>query len=183
MDSLQQFLTLDTRWTSKIVLPDDAKALRGLMIFLTHSCDSWFWIAGLGLAFFLGNGELRIEAIFWVFGIVILGALVLLIKAIIRRPRPEGEWGKIYRIADPHSFPSGHAARAMGLAILAIQTGSGWRIAGMLLWAVLVGISRIALKLHYLSDVVAGWLLGAVGGLLALQLYPWFTQYIKALLS
>ena len=102
---------------------------------------------------------------------------------LFRGPRPEGEWGKIYRIADPHSFPSGHAARAMMLAVLSMQTGSGWVIACFILWAVLVGLSRIALKLHYLLDVIAGWLLGIAGGLLALQLYPWFTQIIKALLN
>jgi len=90
--------------------------------------------------------------------------------------------GQIYRIADPHSFPSGHAARAMGLAVLAVQSGSAWVVAGFMFWAVLVGLSRITLKLHYLLDVVAGWLIGAAGGVLALQLYPWFSQTIKALL-
>jgi len=67
--------------------------------------------------------------------------------------------------------------------VLSMQTGSGWVIACFILWALLVGLSRIALKLHYLLDVVAGWLLGIAGGLLALQLYPWFTQIIKALLK
>jgi len=71
----------------------------------------------------------------------------------------------------------------MVLAVLSIQTSSGWVIAIFFLWAVLVGLSRITLKLHYLLDVIAGWLLGAAGGLLALQLYPWFTQIIKALLN
>jgi len=71
----------------------------------------------------------------------------------------------------------------MMLAVLSMQSGSGWVIAGFILWAVLVGLSRIVLKLHYLLDVFAGWLLGAAGGLLALQLYPWFTQIIKALLN
>jgi undecaprenyl-diphosphatase len=148
----------------------------------SQSCDSWYWLGGLGIVWLLADGEVRIRALFWAFSILVLAGLVLLIKALIRRPRPEGEWGKIYRIADPHSFPDGHAARAMGLAVLAVQSGSAWVVAGFMFWAVLVGLSRITLKLHYLLDVVAGWLIGAVGGALALQLYPWFSQTIKALL-
>ena len=52
----------------------------------------------------------------WRSGILILAALVLAIKFLVRRQRPEGEWGAIYRNTDPHSFPSGHAARAVLLA-------------------------------------------------------------------
>ncbi len=40
------------------------------------------------------------------------------IKFTIKRSRPEGEWGAIYRNSDPHSFPSGHATRAIMLAVL-----------------------------------------------------------------
>jgi membrane-associated phospholipid phosphatase len=53
-------------------------------------------------------------------GLVIMAAAVILLKFSIRRPRPEGEWGQIYRITDPHSFPSGHAARSATLAVMAI---------------------------------------------------------------
>lgn len=183
MDLLAQVLTVDTKWTAKLVHSANANLLQLLMKLLSHTCDSWFWLIGIGLAWLLGEGELRLQAVFWAFAILGMAGVVLLIKALIRRQRPEGEWGKIYRIADPHSFPSGHAARAMMLAVLSMQSGSGWVIAGFFLWAVLVGLSRIVLKLHYLLDVIAGWLLGIAGGLLALQLYPWFTQIIKALLN
>mgnify|MGYP001301191959 FL=1 len=183
LDLLAHLLTVDTKWTSRLVLSADAKLLQSVMKFISHSCDSWYWLIGLGLVWLLGEPEMRLQAAFWACAILGMAGVVFLIKALFHRPRPEGEWGKIYRIADPHSFPSGHAARAMMLAVLSMQTGSGWVIAGFILWALLVGLSRIALKLHYLLDVVAGWLLGIAGGLLALQLYPWFTQIIKALLN
>ena len=51
-----------------------------------------------------------------------LAALVLVLKFLIRRRRPEGEWGGIYRQTDPHSFPSGHAARSVLIAVLAVAT-------------------------------------------------------------
>ena len=183
LDLLAHLLTVDTKWTSRLVLSADAKLLQSVTKFISHSCDSWYWLIGLGLVWLLGEPEMRLQAAFWACAILGMAGVVFLIKALFHRPRPEGEWGKIYRIADPHSFPSGHAARAMMLAVLSMQTGSGWVIACFILWALLVGLSRIALKLHYLLDVVAGWLLGIAGGLLALQLYPWFTQIIKALLN
>ena len=183
LDLLAHLLTVDTKWTSRLVLSADAKLLQSVTKFISHSCDSWYWLIGLGLIWLIGESEMRLQAAFWACAILGMAGVVFLIKALFHRPRPEGEWGKIYRIADPHSFPSGHAARAMMLAVLSMQTGSGWVIAGFILWALLVGLSRIALKLHYLLDVVAGWLLGIAGGLLALQLYPWFTQIIKALLN
>jgi len=181
LDLLAHLLTVDTKWTSRLVLSADAKLLQSVTKFISYSCDSWYWLIGLGLIWLLGESEMRFQAAFWACAILGMAGVVFLIKALFHRPRPEGEWGKIYRIADPHSFPSGHAARAMMLAVLSMQTGSGWVIACFILWAILVGLSRIALKLHYLLDVIAGWLLGIAGGLLALQLYPWFTQIIKAL--
>jgi len=183
LDLLAHVLIVDTKWTSRLVLSADARLLQNLMKFISHSCDSWYWLIGLGLIGLLGESKMRLLAAFWACAILAMAGVVFLIKMLFRRPRPEGEWGKIYRIADPHSFPSGHAARAMMLAVLSIQTSSSWVIAIFILWAVLVGLSRIALKLHYLLDVIAGWLLGVTGGLLALQLYPWFTQIIKALLN
>ena len=58
--------------------------------------------------------------------IVGLAVLVMAIKFTIRRRRPDGEWGGLYRSTDPHSFPSGHAARAVLIAVLAIGLGPAW---------------------------------------------------------
>ena len=62
------------------------------------------------------------------FGILGLAGVVLAIKFLVRRERPQGEWGGIYRNTDPHSFPSGHAARAFLIAVVASALGS--RLAG-----------------------------------------------------
>jgi undecaprenyl-diphosphatase len=89
---------------------------------------------------------------------------VLTIKFTIRRRRPEGKWGAIYRSTDPHSFPSGHAARVFLIGVLAIGLGPGWLAILLCIWAPLVALSRVAMGLHYLSDVVAGAVLGAIAG-------------------
>jgi undecaprenyl-diphosphatase len=99
-------------------------------------------------------------------GIALTAAIVFIIKLLVRRQRPAGEWGEFYRKTDPHSFPSGHAARATLLAIIAIGSGSPWFALTLCLWAPLVILARVAMGVHYLSDVLAGALLGVALGIL-----------------
>jgi len=101
--------------------------------------------------------------------IIALAVVVLAVKFTIRRRRPEGEWGGLYRKTDPHSFPSGHAARVVLISILAIGLGPWWLALILCLWAPLVALARVAMGVHYLSDILAGFLLGAVAGIIALQ--------------
>jgi undecaprenyl-diphosphatase len=95
----------------------------------------------------------------------------MVIKFTIRRQRPEGEWGAIYRSTDPHSFPSGHAARAVMLAVVAMGTGPAWFAALLVVWAPLVCLARVAMGVHYLSDILAGMLLGLVLGGITLWIF------------
>jgi undecaprenyl-diphosphatase len=105
-------------------------------------------------------------------GISLLAAMVLLIKFRIKRKRPEGEWGRVYRASDPHSFPSGHAARAFLLATIASGLGPSSLATILWIWAPLVALARVAMGVHYLSDIVAGALFGIIIALIGLQLYP-----------
>ena len=105
-------------------------------------------------------------------GILVLAVLVLAVKFSVRRRRPTGEWGAIYRNTDPHSFPSGHAARATLLAVMALGLGPVWFAGLVLVWVPLVSLARIAMGLHYLSDVLAGMVLGVMIGLVILQISP-----------
>jgi undecaprenyl-diphosphatase len=93
-------------------------------------------------------------------GFVISVVATSIIKFGVRRRRPEGEWGAIYRKTDPHSFPSGHASRTITMTLVVFA--GGWPLIGaaLLLWTVFVGVSRIILGVHYLYDVLAGYLLG-----------------------
>jgi undecaprenyl-diphosphatase len=108
-------------------------------------------------------------------GTVGLALVVLAIKFTIRRRRPEGDWGAIYRNTDPHSFPSGHAARAAMLAVIALAIGPLWLGLLLVVWGLLVCLARVWMGVHYLSDIIAGILLGILAGLLVLQLAPWLT--------
>lgn len=156
-----------------LLVPEQKKFLSVVLKFFAHSGDSWFWLAGLFLIWLLSEGEWRKRAVFLGVGLVFMAIAVIILKFSIRRPRPEGEWGQIYRITDPHSFPSGHAARSAALAVLGLATGPTWFGILLALWAPWVGLSRVALGVHYLLDVVAGWFIGIIMGLMALLFEPW----------
>ncbi len=143
--------------------------LRNLAVFFAHSGDSWFWLVGLAAVGLFGGSYWRWRALVLGASILVTAAVVLLVKFTIRRRRPEGEWGGFYRATDPHSFPSGHAARAILLAVLALGLGPAWFGLLLLVWAPLVSLARAAMGVHYLSDVVAGAVFGLLMGLLILQ--------------
>jgi membrane-associated phospholipid phosphatase len=169
--SLTRLLELDARLSARMRVAERPGLLRTLCAFLAHSGDSWFWGAGLALLWWLGNSFWRPWALTVLLSIIALAAIVLAIKFTIRRRRPEGDWGSMYRTTDPHSFPSGHAARAILIAVLAIGLGPGWLAAILCIWAPLVALARVAMGVHYLSDVVAGFAVGIVAGVIALQIH------------
>lgn len=162
--SLARLLSLDAALSQKIQDAGKPAAWRRLAAVLAHSGDSWFWLLGLAVVWLLGDGFWKRWAVVLGAGIVLTAILVLAIKFAVRRQRPSGEWGEIYRKTDPHSFPSGHAARAVMLALLGSGLGPGWVAAPLFAWAPLVGLARVALGVHYLLDVLAGMVIGGVMG-------------------
>jgi undecaprenyl-diphosphatase len=162
---LQKLLELDALYSRRLSIAERPGFLRSLAAILAHSGDSWFWLAGLAALWWLGSDYWKTRAVVLVAGIVLTAVLVLLVKFTVRRRRPEGEWGAIYRTTDPHSFPSGHAARATMLAVVALGLGPAWLGILLLIWAPLVILARVAMGVHYLSDVIAGAAFGVVMGL------------------
>ncbi|HOM67498.1 MAG: phosphatase PAP2 family protein [Brevefilum fermentans] len=175
----RQLLKLDSKISKSLHINEQQKSLVLVLKIFAHSGDSWLWLAALVIAWIFSADEWRQRLFFIAFGLVIMAAIVVLLKFTIRRPRPEGEWGQIYRITDPHSFPSGHAARSATLAVLAIAFGPPWFAILVVLWAPWVGISRVALGVHYFLDVVAGWVIGVIMGILAIALQPLAMQIFQ----
>lgn len=167
--SRSKLLDWDARLSARLRVAEKPGLLRRLAILFGHSGDSWFWLAGLLLLAWRGDSQWRGWALIFILAILATATVVMAIKFSVRRQRPEGEWGQLYRRADPHSFPSGHAARALMLAVLAVGYGPGWFAAILFFWAPLVGLARVATGLHYVSDILAGWALGFVVGLAFIQ--------------
>jgi membrane-associated phospholipid phosphatase len=180
--NLTSLLKLDARLSDQLRVAEKPGALRSVAIFFAHSGDSWFWGAALIILWWLGNSFWKQWAIIELVGISVLAVLVMSLKFIIRRRRPEGEWGSIYRNTDPHSFPSGHAARAFMIAMVAAVLGPGWAALAFWIWAPLVSLARVAMGVHYVSDILAGFLFGILMGWIVLQIHQpflmWLTTFI-----
>lgn len=176
---MEKWLEQDAQLSARLRI-EDPGLLRRLAIFFGHSGDSWFWGLGLLLLIWLANPSWKYIAWALLLGIALTAVVVLIIKFSVRRSRPAGEWGQIYRKADPHSFPSGHAARAAMLAVLGLALGPAWFGALLLVWAPLVGLARVATGLHFVSDVLVGWLLGILMGWVTLQVLalPWVASLL-----
>jgi len=116
-----------------------------------------------------------------VLSVALTAASAPMVKLVVGRARPE--WAVPLTSMDGLSFPSGHAAGAgLGVATAVLLThmtvtrrGRRRLLDGLwLLLGLLIGLDRILLGVHYLSDVVAGWALGAsLPLLLAAVLVPW----------
>jgi len=152
---LDKLLALDHAWSARLTLRR-AGLLRGALQLIAHTGDSWVWLgAGLGL-WALNQPELALRDELTVLTLIVL---IAALKFAFRRRRPTGQRGKLYLELDAHSFPSGHAARAAALAITfgALNPALG---IGLGIWAVLVSLARVALGIHYLSDVTFGAAVG-----------------------
>ena len=157
-------IEFDLRITQKLRIAEQKGLFRTLSVFLAHSGDSWFWLAALAMMWVLGNQYWKYRALVLFIAIVFTALVVFVVKKIFRRKRPEGEWGQFYRLTDPHSFPSGHTVRAVMLAVIMLGLGPLWLGLVLLVWAPLVGLARIAMGVHYLTDVLAGAIVGLIVG-------------------
>ena len=167
-----RFLAWDLRISTRLQMAVTARLMRRAAIFFAHSGDSWFWFAGLGVVWLFAGEAWKLRALVLSGGILVTAVLVMTLKFTIRRQRPEGDWGTIYRKTDPHSFPSGHAARAFLLPVLATGVGPAWFAILLWIWAPLVALARVVMGVHYVSDILAGGALGVLMGLLILQFVP-----------
>jgi membrane-associated phospholipid phosphatase len=115
----------------------------------------------------------RREALAW--GAVGLGAAILpeVVKAVVARVRP-ALWPWLIPTSG-YSFPSGHAVAGAALYPFLgwlVLRRSGHGLAGYLLGlavGVLIGLGRLYAGVHWPSDVVAGWTMGAALSLGAIR--------------
>ncbi|AFI05441.1 phosphatase PAP2 family protein [Helicobacter cetorum] len=116
--------------------------------------------------------------VWFVLSIVVAEAVLKFLKHLIARPRPNpDEW-----LSSPHgfSFPSGHSLSSAifyGLIILLLPHFISHKkirntlIYSLLFFILLMGLARIYLGVHYPSDVLGGFCLGALGACFSVGIY------------
>jgi len=144
--------------------------IRFWMLTATRMGDGWLWYS-LGVLL-LAFGGSRGYAAFGASGAAaILGILVFkALKRLSHRPRPcqfqPHCWAKVLP-PDQFSFPSGHTMTAFSIALVVSYFYPG--LEGPLYFlAASIGLSRIVLGMHFLSDVLAGAVLGSALGIAAI---------------
>lgn len=112
-----------------------------------------------------------------------IGALLtnLWLKVWVARPRPYSQEGSIFHelwltvgqnMESDKSFPSGHTTAAFGAMVPVFLVGDKKKSWTALIFAVLMGIARIYLVVHYPTDVVGGILVGTAAGVVGALAAP-----------
>lgn len=123
-------------------------------------------------------------------GMLVLGAIVLVLllsnlisasffKPVFQRYRPSHhpDYKDLVNIINDfrggdYGFISGHATNSFGLAFFfSLLFKNRFVTISMMLWAVINSYSRVYLGVHFISDIVAGFIMGTLIGLLVYEIY------------
>ncbi|BDH55844.1 phosphatase PAP2 family protein [Tsukamurella sp. PLM1] len=121
-------------------------------------------IATIGVLFLLRRGR-RAWAGYCAATSLLAWGLMAGLKVLFGRERPPIP-PRLVEI-DSLSFPSGHALNSMVvLGVLAVAaagtTGRRWPLVAALVGSFAIGMSRVYLAAHWMTDVLAGWAIGAL---------------------
>ena len=162
---INRITDFDEKVTGALRIEPQEGTLFKLAAIIAHSGDSWLWCGILFLLWLFSAGDRERIIAYWGGSIALTACFVFVLKRVIARTRPEGEWGNIYRKTDPYSFPSGHAVRGGLILMLAVNTfEQKWIIGIFAVWAILMILSRVATGVHYFLDVLGGFILGLMIG-------------------
>ncbi len=174
------------------------------MEYLTHlflQVSIWFqqigdWVIPImkGITF-LGNIEfylLFMPLLYWCLDIALgirIGIILLVsggINAILKQgfhsPRPFWVSSQVQGFSGGGSFgfPSGHAQNAASIwGLIAVSINKRWVKGIALVGILLIGLSRVFLGVHFLHDVLVGWLVGSLLLYMFIQLEPGVISWYK----
>ncbi|MDP3446284.1 MAG: phosphatase PAP2 family protein, partial [Ignavibacteria bacterium] len=126
------------------------------------------------------------QAIYIGFTVVSSAVLTNILKYSVDRARPAETYPDIDQVIETHSpsFPSGHTSSAFSLATSVSLVYPKWYvIVPAYTWASTVGYSRMALGVHYPSDVFMGAIIGAGSAFVCFKAQQWLDKKSKKDLS
>lgn len=121
------------------------------------------------------NGALKIKGWQMLLALGINSVIVTIMKRIVNRERPFISDKLIEKLSTggSPSFPSGHTADAFVVAVSVslLFRKQKWFLVSVWLWAVLVGYSRLALGVHYPSDVLGSVIISSMIALIINRIF------------
>uniref|UniRef100_A0A8R1IE91 AcidPPc domain-containing protein n=1 Tax=Caenorhabditis japonica TaxID=281687 RepID=A0A8R1IE91_CAEJA len=109
--------------------------------------------------------------------------VIAIIKFHFHRERPIKSYSNLQQLTvDVYSFPSGHSSRAAMLVVMLYNFAPLFAVP-LIPLPLIVGLSRVALGRHYITDVVAGTALGILEGRLMLAIPFGINSVFRGLLK
>lgn len=172
--------------------PEITSFLTYLMHFISFFAHDGLCMLALGLVLMVPRRTRRLGAC--VFLAVCCGAVItnLTLKPLVARVRPyanfahlagtvESWWIAVGQpLESDRSFPSGHTTAAtaamVGLFLTSQKKKALWPV---LIFPLLMAVSRVYLMVHYTSDVLVGLVSGTLGGVAAFFLIRWLFRFLE----
>jgi undecaprenyl-diphosphatase len=158
-EMLNRLVALDNSLSARLTLTEEAALRRTVAILGAHLGDGPLWLVIAVIAFWLGNEATRHLVLLAAVAVIVAGGLTTVLKFLMRRGRPREMTGFYSTRYDRYSFPSGHATRVACLAMVFSHRFPCWTVAFYAV-ALFVALCRVALGIHYVSDVLVGLAVG-----------------------
>lgn len=158
----------DRRMVGRLASFAPPRWFRAWMIAATRLGDGWLWAAMALVLVISGDYGTFLAA---ASACCAANAAMVVLKKKVRRCRPslhaENQFFRMFKADfsafDGFSFPSGHTTNAFAIGTV-LSTLHPSLLPAMAFVAVSVGASRFVLRMHFLTDVVAGAVLGTLIG-------------------
>jgi undecaprenyl-diphosphatase len=151
----------------RVIFENRIQELDSFFIFITNTAAALaFGIPILMLlsTIFTKKKEIRRYSLMILVPVFLSAIIANILKYTINLPRPYEVYAFIEKLSvgGSPSFPSGHTADAFAFAVAVSLIYPKWYfILPGLIWATMVGYSRMSLGVHFPSDVIAGAIIGA----------------------
>jgi undecaprenyl-diphosphatase len=166
-------------WLHSHLIPHSVPVLQVISDTTTWASISMVFIV-LVMSFVKRSKPLRMQVLLLVTVLLLVLGVTQGLKALIDRDRPFTTYPYIEKLSSggDSSFPSGHTLEAFAMAAaLSLLYPRKKIIIPVYAWAILVAYSRMALGVHYPSDVLAGIVIGTFIGWVVTRLPIFLSRF------
>lgn len=178
---------VDQQWLD-LMVDTEVGGLTTLAEVLAYAGSAWATVpARIAIAVWLGRRAAWDKLGVWLVAIFLSEVALTILKAVYDRSRPPAELSQA--VISSSSFPSGHTVEAMAVAIALVyvfakagKPARHWFYVAVG-YGLIMALSRTFLRVHWLSDVVVGTVVGATAAMAAVWIVERYTLGISGALE